>query len=164
MAVGMVRDAVVQDAAAIAAVHVQSWHETYAGVLPPDFLGALDEDQRRDGWRRILADGVGSTAVASVGERIVGFAHGAPVEPDGAASWQLVAIYVLRQHQRGGIGAALHDAVVGKRATRLDVWEGNAAALRFYRRLGYARCGAAGAFIIGGHEIPTITLVRRSLL
>ena len=102
--------------------------------------------------------------MASVGERIVGFAHGAPVEPGGEASWQLVAIYVLRQHRRGGLGAALHNAVVGERATQLEVWEGNAASLRFYGRLGYARVGAAGAFVIGGHEIPTITMIRRSLV
>jgi hypothetical protein len=52
---GLVRPAVLQDAPAIAAVHVATWRDAYAGLLPDDFLDGLDVDQRAERWRGRLA-------------------------------------------------------------------------------------------------------------
>jgi len=37
----LIRAATPTDAAGIAAVHVQSWRDTYAGLLPDEFLARM---------------------------------------------------------------------------------------------------------------------------
>lgn len=49
------RPATVDDAPAIAAIHVRSWQRAYADLLPADFLAGLDVEQRVAYWRRDLA-------------------------------------------------------------------------------------------------------------
>ena len=41
-----IRIAEVTDAPAIAEVHVLSWQEAYAGIVPADYLAALDPQER----------------------------------------------------------------------------------------------------------------------
>ncbi len=36
-----IRPATLEDATAIAAIHVQSWRETYAGIMPEEVIGRL---------------------------------------------------------------------------------------------------------------------------
>lgn len=40
----MVRSARVEDAGAIARVNVDTWRTTYPGIVPQDYLDALDPD------------------------------------------------------------------------------------------------------------------------
>lgn len=41
-----IRQAAVADAVMIAAVHVQSWRETYQGIVPQSHLAGLDVAER----------------------------------------------------------------------------------------------------------------------
>lgn len=50
-----IRPAVDSDAAAIAAVHVRSWQRAYPGMIPQDYLDALDPVLRTPTWRETLA-------------------------------------------------------------------------------------------------------------
>ena len=43
---GSIRVAGVADAAAIAAVHVEAWRETYVGIVPVQVLAGLSVDRR----------------------------------------------------------------------------------------------------------------------
>jgi ribosomal protein S18 acetylase RimI-like enzyme len=141
--VGLVRPAVVEDAAAIADVHVASWRTTYSGLLPEDFLGSLDEAGYEGRWRRILEDGSSRVYVAADGPDIVGFASGGR-ERAGESGYEgeLYAIYILRDSQGRGHGRRLVQAVVGglrELALRdMVVWvlRENAGARKFYERLG----------------------------
>ena len=55
-----IRRAVPADAPAIAAVHTQSWRETYTGLLPTDFLASATDEQARErreqSWRAVLTE------------------------------------------------------------------------------------------------------------
>ena len=51
---GTIRRAVVGDAAAIAGVHVRAWRHAYPGLVPQDYLDALDPDERAGAWEHIL--------------------------------------------------------------------------------------------------------------
>ena len=83
----MVRPAVLDDAAAIARVHVASWRTTYRGLLPDDFLSSLSEESYTDRWRRVMADGLSRVFVVDQqlrgqprrpsDDEVVGFAKGA---------------------------------------------------------------------------------------
>jgi hypothetical protein len=46
----------VADAAAIAAVHVEAWRETYMGIVPVQALADLSVDRRTEICRRILTN------------------------------------------------------------------------------------------------------------
>jgi ribosomal protein S18 acetylase RimI-like enzyme len=126
----MVREAELADAERIARVHVESWRETYSGVLNDRYLAV---DPRP-----------GQMSVAAQNGSIIGFANaGASVGPDAehgfpaARSKTLFSIYLLAASHGAGVGQALLDAVVGRDQAQLWVLRENARAITFYRRNGF---------------------------
>jgi len=139
----IVRRARLDDAAAIAAVHVQAWHETYPGLLPQHLIEARTIERRREQTSVWLADGAISAHVAVVDDDLVGFASGgASRGPVAGFEGQLYAIYLLRRAQRRGLGEMLARAVAGDlrerglRSMAVLVLAENAGARAFYERLG----------------------------
>jgi GNAT superfamily N-acetyltransferase len=113
-----IRAATPDDAYAIAAVHVAAWRETYRGIVPDDYLGSLSVERRERMWSQILSDPTATTGVFVAGDdagRVVGFASGGPRNAPGPAyapyTGDLYAIYLLREAQGQGVGAALLRAV-----------------------------------------------------
>ena len=85
-----VRPARVDDARAIADVHVASWRTTYKGIFPDTLLDGLSVDKREQSWRETLAASEPSsvTLVAcDVDGSIVGFISGG-VERTGRLGYQ----------------------------------------------------------------------------
>lgn len=148
-AIGL-RAATLADAPAIGALHVASWHETYAGLVPDAMLAGLTVEARAAMWSAVLADpdafGGAAVFVAQDKDRVVGFGacgHQRDQALAGAGfGGELGAIYILRSHQRRGIGrtiiAALSRALsqLGHDAASLWVLRDNTAARAFYDRLG----------------------------
>jgi GNAT superfamily N-acetyltransferase len=140
-----IRRANMDDAAAIAKVHVDSWRTTYHGVIPEDFLAALSYEKREQLWRQILTDFTRSKFVyVAEDERgqIVGFVSGGP-ERSGDRQYrgELDAIYLLPSHQWQGIGRRMAITLVNQLRregmTTLLVWVLAAnPACKFYERLG----------------------------
>jgi GNAT superfamily N-acetyltransferase len=139
----MVRAATIDDAAAIARVHVASWRSTYRNLLPADFLDSLTESAYADRWTRFIAEPANRVYVVESEGELVGFAS-AGHERAGETGYQgeLYAIYILDRYQRRGYGLELMRAVVaGLREMGLDtliIWvlRDNRAARLFYERLG----------------------------
>src|SRR5256885_13185967 len=106
-----IRPAVIEDASAIAQVHVESWRTTYRGLLPDNLLDQLSVLDRTRFWTETLTgpptrflmlvacDGSGT---------IVGFACGG-VERTGklTCDGELYAMYLLEGAQRRGLGTLL---------------------------------------------------------
>ena len=141
--VGLVRPAEIDDAAAIAAVHVASWRTTYRNLLPADFLTALDESSYEARWRRTIREGVGRVYVAEDQGRVVGFASGGRERAgEDRYAGELYAIYVLEGAQHRGHGKRLVQAVVTAirqmKLPNMIVWvlRDNQPARAFYERLG----------------------------
>jgi GNAT superfamily N-acetyltransferase len=141
----IVREATLNDAAAIAQVHVDTWRTTYRGTVPDDYLDQLSYEQRRQIWAGILSatssDHFTYVAEDEIGQ-IVGFANGG-LERTGNRLYQgeLAAIYVLATHQGRGIGRRLVSVIV-ERLNQIDInsmlaWVliGNSAC-QFYLALG----------------------------
>src|ERR1700758_5552860 len=122
----LVRAAAKTDARAIAHVHAESGHTTYAGIMPAAYLAGLDESLRARLWGEWLSSG----AVVFVAEwdgHVVGFAHGGPNrEPVGDCDAELYAIYLLKEAQKRGIGAELlrvmATALLERNFKRMAVW------------------------------------------
>jgi GNAT superfamily N-acetyltransferase len=141
----MLRAATIDDAPAIARVHVASWRSTYRHLLPADFLDSLSETGYADRWTRFIAEPTNRVYVVEADGELVGFASAGP-ERAGETGYtgELYAIYVLDGYQRRGHGLELMRAVVaGLRELGFDdmiIWvlRDNRAARLFYERLGGA--------------------------
>jgi len=132
------------DAPAIARLHAESWRQTYAGLLPADYLADAVDRDRLDVWRQRLAivSPRARTLTARSGRDLVGFVH---VELDAdPASGALLANLHVRPHLKGvGIGTRLFSAarewIAGvEPGSTMYLWvlEQNADARRFYERRG----------------------------
>jgi ribosomal protein S18 acetylase RimI-like enzyme len=139
----MIRPAILNDASAIAGVHVSSWRSTYSGLLPEDFLASLSDVHYAERWKRVIAAASSKVYVAQDDGEIVGFASGGR-ERAGEMGFEgeLYAIYVLDKAQRRGFGRELVRATVrGLRELGLGdmiIWvlRDNSPARSFYERLG----------------------------
>lgn len=109
-----IRQAVLNDAQAIATVHVTSWRETYAGIIPASYLDRLDIAERKQIWTTAVERGQ-SVLVAVVDDKVVGFANGGRNrDKDTPYAGELYAIYLLKDFQKRGIGKQLFDGVVAQ--------------------------------------------------
>ncbi len=112
----IVREATQNDVPAIARVHVDTWRTTYRGILPDEYLANLSYERRANGWHQILnhASNDGNftyIAEAEAGE-LIGFANGGMERTgDPVYKGELMAIYILQNHQGKGIGCHLTRTV-----------------------------------------------------
>jgi ribosomal protein S18 acetylase RimI-like enzyme len=144
------RRATADDALALAAIHCQSWRETYPGVLPQPVIDAWAvEPLRAESWKRSFAKGQHFVWVAVHDDRTVGYASGGASDLDqmrddggAACSGQLFALYVLNTAKRMGIGRRLIELIwsdlrdAGHCLVRVEVIKGNLPAIAFYKSLG----------------------------
>lgn len=166
----MIRTATLNDAPAIARVHVASWRSTYESLLPGDFLASLSETNYAERWKRVITEGASKVYVAEDdGADVVGFASGGR-ERAGEPGYEgeLYAIYVLDAAQRRGFGGQLVRATVGGLLelglTDMIIWvlRDNRPARKFYERLGgvYVR---AQPITIGAATIEEVSYGWRQL-
>jgi ribosomal protein S18 acetylase RimI-like enzyme len=172
-----VRTATIDDAPAIARVHIRTWQRAYAHVLPAGFLASLDllRDDRSALWQRSISgrSGPGQVFVADIDGDVAGFAAVGTYRPGEGAEpephvGQVFAIYADPDHWSTGTGRALMDAAVahlaeaGLTEIRLWVLEDNPRARRFYEVAGFTPDGATLTDTIGagGPYATEVTEVR----
>ncbi len=163
-----IRRGKLEDAGAIARVHVDSWRSTYAEILSATFLASLSTEARTESWQRQIMAG---TSVIFVAERqggVVGFAAGGKSrQAITGYDAELYAIYLLREEQVRGIGRALVNALVdslrdrGFVAMLVLVLEKNPA-VSFYAHLGAAEIGRQ-SIEIGGMAVEELIYAWPSL-
>jgi ribosomal protein S18 acetylase RimI-like enzyme len=142
-----VRQACVKDAKAMARVHVQSWQETYRGLMADEILDRPGFVERRERfWAAALGDerySANRVAVAERGGEPVGIAMAGPAEdPDAHWPVQLFVLYVLAADHGRGAGHGLLAAVIGNDQAALWVADPNPRAQAFYRKHGFRPDGA----------------------
>lgn len=157
-----VRPAAPGDADGIAEVHIRTWQETYAHLLPASYLDGLDVATRAADWRRTLTSSSAAPPwVALDGDRIVGFALSGPArDEDPPRPFQLYAINVIASAHGSGAGQALFDAAVGDSPAYLWAADDNPRAEAFYRRNGFVRDGGVERQVYQGAEMVTVRMVR----
>lgn len=139
-----IRQALIADAAPIAAVHVAAWRQAYTGLLEPEFIESITQERRVAQWSRALSDASPqSVFVAECERHIVGFASSGPSAHNIAPfDGELYTLYLLAEHQRGGAGTKLLAANVerliarGFKAMLVWVLAANRNAIAFYEGLG----------------------------
>ena len=105
------REATIADCVAVARVHVRSWRESFAGIVPQAFLAKMSVERRARAFEQGFSAPFYRMHVAEVPERgIVGFADfGEPREDIDGYEGELYAIYLLPEFQRKGIGERLFN-------------------------------------------------------
>jgi ribosomal protein S18 acetylase RimI-like enzyme len=144
--VAQIRIATPADAPALGKMHVASWRETYAGILPDKMLSSLSVDGRAAAWAKLMQEPEteDSTVVYLIEHEgsIIGFgacgAQRTEILKDKGYDGEFGGIYVLRAFQRQGIGASLLAKMSldllgrGFSAAALWVLRENPVARRFY--------------------------------
>ncbi|PCE23311.1 hypothetical protein BWP39_26920 [Paraburkholderia acidicola] len=159
-----IREATLEDAEAIATVHVASWQAAYKGIMPEQFLKTLSIEARAATWRKLLQAGTPHVLVAQVDETIIGWtACGACRDKDKDNNWaEIEALYVLPEFWRKGIGGRLSDAArqllhtAGYSFATLWVLSENHHARAFYDRNGFAQDDSSKLIQIGGVQLTEV--------
>ena len=175
-----VRPARPGDARAIATVHVASWQQAFAGLLPVRFLADLSVDRQTDNWSAWIAgppthhvlvvetEGDAGAEGAAAGDgagrarsAIVGLAQAGPSR-DGDAppgTGELYTLYLLADTWNLGVGKLLHDAVLthlsedGHHRVTLWVLGTNTRARNFYQRRGWRQVAGERTQEFGGSVV-----------
>lgn len=168
-----IRPAVMQDAAGIASVHVESWRSSYQGIFPANFLASLSVERREAYWRQQLALTNSSEHIFVVEDeagQIVGFASGGPIRDNiDGFDGELYLIYLLASAQGKGYGRGLITQVArqlkaaGLQAMMLWVLEHNRAGRSFYEALGGEPLLVTKPFMIEGIELTEVAYGWRDL-
>ncbi len=75
----VIRQATVDDSGAIARIQVDTWRTTYRGIVPQDYLDAMEIVPRAQFWREHLATAASRVYVAEREGKVCGFASGLPL-------------------------------------------------------------------------------------
>jgi L-amino acid N-acyltransferase YncA len=113
-----IRKATAEDALGIAKVHIESWKETYEGIINREYLDSLKIEDRLGLWKSSLSQIPQQSTVfvaVNADNEVVGFASfGKERTGNFLADGELYAIYILKKYQRGKLGLKLLQAGVGK--------------------------------------------------
>jgi ribosomal protein S18 acetylase RimI-like enzyme len=143
-----IREAKLEDAAAIAKVHVDTWKTTYSDILPKDYIQGFSYQKRENHGKNCLGLSTDKKTnyfiyVAENAEReIIGFVEGGlERSSESTEGGEIYTIYLLKAYQRQGIGRSLVRLIATKLSrsslTSLVVWVlADNPAIQFYQSLG----------------------------
>ncbi|MBD7918059.1 GNAT family N-acetyltransferase [Cellulomonas sp. Sa3CUA2] len=164
-----IRPATTQDAAGIAAVHIRSWQEAYAGIVPDDHLRSLDLEARTTRWADHLAHGPEDhvrTYVAESDGRVLGFATYGPSRDEDArrGEREIYSIYLDPGTWGHGVARDLIRTVLSEAGeqTPMSLWvlADNTRARHFYRRHGFSPDGVERLENVGGADLLEVRYRR----
>jgi ribosomal protein S18 acetylase RimI-like enzyme len=131
------------DAGGLARVHVRSWRETYAGLLPEGYLERMNIALYARRWRQQLTRArPGELVLVAEGpDGLIGYCAG-QFDADIAPRSEIHTLYVVRRAQGFGLGRRLMQTAArvfqGQGAESMTLWvlRGNTRAQDFYVHLG----------------------------
>ncbi|UZX05557.1 GNAT family N-acetyltransferase [Arthrobacter sp. CDRTa11] len=147
----------------MARVHVDTWRETYRGLMSD---AVLDDPTllswREKFWTAALTDprySQNSVAVASHEGTLIGIAMSGPSLDDAEEPRQLYLLYTYAAFHGSGVGAALLNAVLDSTApAALWVADPNPRAQAFYQKNGFVADGAVKT----EDDVRSFRMVRRA--
>jgi len=171
-----IREATVEDAQAIATIHVNSWQAAYRGILPEAYLANLAVTQRSEAWRKSIIAGRPRVLVAHADahadadadidthETIIGWvAFGDSRDGDKDHRWaEVETLYIAPASWRNGVGKRLIDAArhalqaAGYTDVALWVLLDNRRARAFYKRCGFICDNSSRGVQLGGKWLTEI--------
>jgi ribosomal protein S18 acetylase RimI-like enzyme len=158
----MVRPATLEDAEAIARVHIRSWQAAYTHLFSADELAGLSLPGRTRWWADAI-EGGWRVLVAAQDGAVVGFAScGKSTDDDASALGELMTIYVDPDAWGRGVGQRLIAEIEsslrekGFQEALLWVAEDNPRTRRFYEAAGWKADGTQRPVELLGREISEV--------
>ncbi|WP_255192126.1 GNAT family N-acetyltransferase [Natronobeatus ordinarius] len=148
-----IRPATEADREAIREVARAAWHDAYDDLEAVTIDETVEEWYADDALERAIDKPGTAVLVAERDGEVVGFTHGVVSEEEG----DVLRMYVHPDHQRQGVGAALHErlredlADFNMRRMRAMDLASNEASREFYEGLGFERTDEAEVEL-GGEE------------
>lgn len=103
------------DAHAISCIYIRTWRDTYLGLVPFGYLYSMSVDRLEQGFINELKSKKVISYVAEEADEVVGFVSGGyERQGDDIYMGEIYALYVLKSHQRQGMGAELVSALANK--------------------------------------------------
>lgn len=106
-----IRPARIDDAAAIAHVLIAAWRQAYSGLLPEQYLNALNAAEKTQHWQTQLGiNGPGRYRVVEVQGKVAGFSVFGPARDSdlqNSRAGELVALNIDPAYWGQGLGSAL---------------------------------------------------------
>jgi GNAT superfamily N-acetyltransferase len=92
----------------MAHVYVQTWKDTYMGLVPYGYLYAMSAHELERGFLNDTQSKSAFSYVAEAAGEVIGFISGGYArQADDIYDGEIYALYVLKKHQRQGIGSQL---------------------------------------------------------
>ena len=163
------RRAIPDDAATMATIHIEAWRRAYHGLVPYEFLAALDHEQRTKRFRGFLETSARDSYIIEVDCAPVGHLTIGPCRDDdldGQTVGEIRGIYLLPSFWRKGIGSEVCRraeemlAAQGFDLVVLWVFAGNDAARCFYEAMGYVPDGETKMIDVGA-DLPAVRYRKR---
>jgi RimJ/RimL family protein N-acetyltransferase len=159
-----IRHALPEEAEALAALHVRTWQEAYAGLMPDDYLRSLTPSERLPMWERILGSERVAVFVVELDGELIGFSCGGTSNDEDAepTTGEMWSIYLLREFWGKAIGKELHDTLLahfrgwGFQKATLWVLESNDRTRRWYERQGWEHDGSQKTAELWGTTISEV--------
>lgn len=147
----------VEDAEALADLHLDVWEEAYADLMPASVFTErrARRAERVESWSTIIAAGSSENLLAWADDGVVGFSStgtGRDDPADDLPPLELMALYVRARTYGTGVGFALLDAAIGSAGAYLWVLDGNDRAIGFYERQGFRFDGTSKSEDVGLHR------------
>ena len=103
------------DAHSISCVYINTWQDTYLGLVPFGYLYAMSLSSLEQGFINELKSNKAISYVAEDAGEVLGFVSGGyERQGNDIYSGEIYALYVLKNHQRQGIGAELVSSLANK--------------------------------------------------
>jgi L-amino acid N-acyltransferase YncA len=172
MAKAQIRRATADDAEIVAQLHVDAWRESYASLMPPEALNALNVEEQAARWRDIFRGEASDDASAvflalDEADSPCGFAacgrQRSPRLAEAGFPVEFSTLYLLRRAQGRGLGRAMMSAMakhlIAEGYSRASGWvfRDYPPACRFHEALGAKRTGIDGEWTILGVTLADIS-------
>ena len=148
---------------AVSAIYAASWRSAYRGIVPQGYLDRLSDGFRLPAPARRRQDSL----VAEEDGVLVGTVCAGPARDDRWPGWgEIIALYLLPDRRRRGIGTLLLEAAMDRLRQRgfsnIYLWaaEKNAPARRFYEARGFTPAPERTSTLLDGEAVWEVRYIR----
>lgn len=141
----IIRNATVDDIEEVASLHVNSWHETYAGIISQNYLENMKNNLPKRIERMKKEFNLRTMIVVVLNDEIVGFSEfvfSNEFSNDMDIDCELCGLYIKNGYKKLGLGSKMFEYVIKlfkeKNKKKMGLWcvKENIPAINFYEKNG----------------------------
>ena len=140
-----IRNATLEDIEQVARLHVDSWHETYAGIISQDYLDNMKSNLEKRIERMKNEFNLRTMIVVTLNEEIVGFSEfvfSNEFSKNLDIDCELCGLYIKNGYKHLGLGSIVFEYVTNlfkeQNKKKMGLWcvKENEPAISFYKKKG----------------------------